>query len=73
MKEVDLKIANKIFPNKNLEVKPEFKALTKEVFLSEEQQLDYSKSSEAVKTINQWCEDNTNKKIKDLLKPGKNF
>ncbi|XP_043485057.1 antichymotrypsin-2-like isoform X8 [Leptopilina heterotoma] len=69
VKEVDLKLANKIFPSVNLEVKPEFKALTKDNFRSEEQQVDFSKSSEAAKTINTWCEEKTNKKIKDLIKP----
>lgn len=70
---MDLKLANKIFPSVNLEVKPEFKALTKNNFRSEEQQLDFSKSSEAAKTINAWCEEKTNNKIKDLIKPGEDL
>ena len=42
---------------------------TQEYFLADPQGLDFSKSQEASNTINQWVEEQTKEKIKDLIKP----
>ena len=42
---------------------------TQDYFLAEPQGLDFSQSQEASKTINQWVEEQTKNKIKDLVKP----
>ncbi|XP_033215196.1 antichymotrypsin-2-like isoform X4 [Belonocnema kinseyi] len=69
VKDVELRLANKIFPKKGLEIKPEFKALTADSFRSAEEQLDFAQSAESASIINAWCQNKTNNKIKDLIKP----
>ncbi|XP_015122619.1 leukocyte elastase inhibitor isoform X2 [Diachasma alloeum] len=64
---VDLKLANKIFLAENVTVNPEFMEVTESVFKSAVQNVDYSEPEEASKTINSWCEQQTNSKIKDLF------
>lgn len=42
---------------------------TQEYFLADPQGLDFSQAQEASHTINQWVEEQTKEKIKDLVKP----
>lgn len=63
-------IANKLYANNLYEIKSEFNAVAQKTFSSEAQTLDFSKSSEAVKTINGWVESKTNNKIQNLLSDG---
>ena len=67
---MELKVANKIFPSKSVEVKPEFKEMTANVFRSASEQLDYSDPTTAATIINNWCANNTEGKIKDLISAG---
>ncbi|XP_063995364.1 antitrypsin-like isoform X2 [Diachasmimorpha longicaudata] len=64
---VDLKLANKIFLAQNVTVNPDFKEVSESIFKSAVQNVDYSAPKEASKTINDWCEQQTNSKIKDLF------
>nr|XP_050844522.1 antichymotrypsin-2-like isoform X2 [Vespula vulgaris] len=71
VKDVELRLANKIFINKQFTVKPSFQELTQSAFLSTSENLDFSQNLQAAGTINQWVEEQTNKRIKDLIKPDK--
>lgn len=64
-----LKIANKVYVMKNYSVKKTFQDVATKSFASEAQSLDFAKNVESSNTINAWVEDNTNNKIKDLIKP----
>ena len=70
-KQVELGLANKIFLANSFEPKAEFNEVTGKFFRSEAQSLNFQKGIEASKTINDWCEEQTNYRIKDLIKPGK--
>jgi serpin B len=72
-RKAEIKTANKIFTNTGFEMKQEFKDVTKDSFNSEAQMLDFKKSEEASKTINDWAEEKTNNKIKNLVAPGNFF
>jgi serpin B len=64
-----LAIANSVWYNKDLfTVKSDFSNLSKTWFDTQITGLDYSSPDKAVKTVNKWCEDNTNGLIKDMLK-----
>ncbi|XP_043499826.1 serine protease inhibitor 3/4-like isoform X4 [Polistes fuscatus] len=67
--DVELRLANKVFINKEFSVKPTFQELTQNAFLSSSQSLDFSQSALAANTINQWVEEQTKNRIKDLVKP----
>ncbi|XP_024947046.1 serine protease inhibitor 3/4 isoform X2 [Cephus cinctus] len=69
IKTVDLQIANKIFVAKKFEVNPDYTAITKDIFHSECETVDVSNPTAAAATINSWCANNTNNRIKDLLTP----
>lgn len=62
-----LQIANKLFVQENYKIKPEFNEIAKKSFQSEAQNLNFAKSVESAKTINDWVESKTNNKIKDLI------
>ncbi|CAG9785172.1 unnamed protein product [Diatraea saccharalis] len=69
VKGVDLKIANRIFLPGDVELNEEFGVVSRDVFHSDIKQVDFVKNFEAAATINSWVEDNTNKRIKDLVDP----
>lgn len=54
-------------------MKNEFKTVTETYFRSATECLDFNKSVEAAKIINNWCEINTNNRIKDIIQSGNNF
>lgn len=64
-----LKTANKIYLTKNYSVKNSFNDVAKKCFATEAENLDFTQQSQSAATINGWVEENTNKKIKDLVKP----
>ncbi|XP_053602606.1 alaserpin-like isoform X17 [Plodia interpunctella] len=66
---VELKLASKVYVAANYELNEQFQATTKKVFNSEVQNVNFVKNLEAAKTINTWVEDQTNKRIKDLVEP----
>ncbi len=66
-KEVVFKIANAIYYDNRFSVKPGFLSVTREVYDAEINGLDFSSPS-AVKTINNWVEENTNGKINEIIR-----
>lgn len=63
-----MRLANKVFTAESLPVKPEYLTTMKDVFNSAIQKVDFAKSAEAAGTINQWCQQQTNNRIKDIVK-----
>ncbi|KAK0170427.1 hypothetical protein PV328_010993 [Microctonus aethiopoides] len=68
-KEVDLRLANKIFIADGFAVKSEFKNTSETIFRSASENIDFTKPVMASKTINQWCEQQTNDRIKNIVEP----
>lgn len=68
---VELRLANKIYTKIGFPIKTAYKELTATKFLSASQEVDFARSTEAAKTINDWCEEQTNHRIKDVIQPGK--
>jgi len=60
--------ANKIFPAEGFTVAKKFDDTAVNVYHSGVQNIDYKNPEVAANTINQWVEDQTNKKIKNLIK-----
>lgn len=61
--------ATKIYFQQGVSAKPAFNDITKRVFASQAQAVDFAKNQEAAKIINTWVESQTNNKIKDLVSP----
>ncbi|KAJ8940168.1 hypothetical protein NQ318_019377 [Aromia moschata] len=68
--DVTLLIANKLFLKENYKLQKEFNSIATEHFFAEVQLLDFVKSEAAAKSINDWVEEKTNNKIKDLIDSG---
>jgi serpin B len=69
--QVKLAVANSLWPQKGLAFLPDYLALCQKYYGSSIQPVDYSGHTEAArKTINDWVEARTNRKIVELLKPG---
>nr|CAD7569671.1 unnamed protein product [Timema californicum] len=64
-----LEIANKVFTQQNYVIKEDFQALVKKSFLSEAQALNFADNVVSAGVINQWVEEKTKNKIKDLISP----
>jgi serpin B len=68
---VKLAVANSLWPQKGFAFLPDYLALCREYYDSSVVPVDYRGHTEAArKTINDWVEARTNRKIVDLLKPG---
>ncbi|MBX7105169.1 MAG: serpin family protein [Gemmataceae bacterium] len=65
-----LRIANAVWGGKGLVFRPEYIDLTQKHYGGGLKQVNFGNPPEAMKTINSWVEDQTNNKIKDLLRPG---
>lgn len=50
-------------------MKQTFQELTQSAFLSASENVDFSQNIQAAGTINQWVEEQTNKRIKNLIDP----
>lgn len=68
---MNLTIANRIFVNGGIELKKDFKGVTKDFFRSEAEKVDFYKGAEAVKIINDWAASQTDQKITKILNDGK--
>ena len=64
-----LRVANRLWGQKGYPVLPEFLALTQQQYGAAMQLLDFAQAAAASREINQWVEDQTNGKIKDLIPP----
>ncbi|XP_075970393.1 alaserpin-like isoform X2 [Anticarsia gemmatalis] len=69
VKGVELKQANKVYVSSGFTLNDEFAEVSKNVFHSEVQNVDFSDQTGTAKQINEWVEDHTNKRIKDLVDP----
>ncbi|CAH1236757.1 unnamed protein product [Diabrotica balteata] len=69
VEDVTLLMANKVYVKNEYELKDEFKDKVVNNFFSEVQNIDFSQSAAAAKTINTWVEEKTKDKIKDLIQP----
>ncbi|XP_061377811.1 alaserpin-like isoform X3 [Danaus plexippus] len=67
VKGVTLKTASKIYVAKNFELNSEFADLTRNVFGSEVANVDFNENVKVANEVNQWVEDQTNHRIKDLV------
>ncbi|KAJ8395515.1 hypothetical protein AAFF_G00032490 [Aldrovandia affinis] len=66
-----LKLANRLYGEKTFDFLPEFLESTRKFYHADLVPLDFmGATDESRKTINQWVEEQTESKIKDLLKPG---
>ncbi|XP_028982353.1 uncharacterized protein LOC107043756 [Diachasma alloeum] len=70
IKSVQLKLANRIFVGDDFKIKPEFQQITETYFRSVSQNVNFKNTVEASKTINNWCKEKTNDRIKDVVQPG---
>jgi serpin B len=64
---VTLEVANKIYVQKGLKLKAEYKQLTAGTFRSEAAEMDVSKPEEVVKDVNAWADEKTHHKINKIL------
>ncbi|XP_047514957.1 alaserpin-like isoform X5 [Pieris napi] len=69
VKGVELKTASKIYIASNYELNENFATTTRDVFNSEVKNVDFTQGQKTASEINAWVEDQTNKKIKDLVDP----
>ncbi|XP_075970391.1 alaserpin-like isoform X2 [Anticarsia gemmatalis] len=69
VKGVVLKQANKVYVRTGYTLNDVFAAVSKSVFNSDLQNIDFSNREGSANEINQWVEDNTNKRIKNLISP----
>jgi serpin B len=65
-----LRVANRLWGQKGYPIRPEFLALTREQYGAEMSLLDFAQAESARAEINQWVEQQTNGKIKDLIASG---
>ena len=65
-----LHTANKLYIKNNFVIKDEFKHAASVVYQTHPESVDFTKSVEAAKTINDWVGDHTNNKIRDLINSG---
>ena len=66
-----ISVANSLWPQKGYPFLPEYIGLLKQYYGTSATPLDYAGATEAArKTINDWVEQKTNRKITDLIKPG---
>lgn len=61
-------VANKMYVMENYSIKPSFNAIATKSFNSDAQTVNFADNEVAAGKINKWVEDNTNNKIKDLIK-----
>ena len=67
---VTLRSANRIYVDNGDKLLPDFMSLLKRYYFAEPKNIDFkADSNKASREINKWVEQQTNEKIKDLLKP----
>ncbi|MGA1823005.1 MAG: serpin family protein, partial [Thermoplasmatota archaeon] len=69
--EVELNTANSIWPQEDYHILPEYVQIIEDVYKGNAQELDYINDPEGSReTINDWVEQKTNDRIKDLIPQG---
>ena len=61
--------ANSLWVDDEINLLPEFKALTKKFYNTSENKVDFIKADKAAEVINKWVADNTSQMIKKLVSP----
>ncbi|XP_026751078.2 alaserpin isoform X1 [Galleria mellonella] len=69
VKGIELRMANKVYIPLQFALNDDFAAVSRNVFDSEVQNVDFTKSQATAKSINAWVESQTNNRIKDLVSP----
>lgn len=64
-----LRVANRLWGQKGFTIRPEFLALKRQQYGAEMLLLDFAQAVAAAQEINQWIQQQTNDKIKDLVTP----
>ncbi len=64
-----LKIANTLFVMSGFDLTPQYAQRSQEMFQATPNFVDFNESGKSASTINKWVEDQTNSRIKDLVKP----
>lgn len=68
---ITLSTANRLWAERNYDFLPDFLSLSERAYLAQVAQMDFMKNPEAARAeINQWTEDQTDNRIKDLLPYG---
>ena len=67
--EINLSVANSLWPQQDYKFLDEYLSLTKKHYGVSINPVDYKRVREAAQTINKWVEDKTQDKIKDIIKP----
>jgi serpin B len=68
---IEFHLANRLFVQRGFELRASFLDQVKNSYGAEPKELDFAGAPEAARlTINQWAEDNTKGKIRDLIPPG---
>jgi serine protease inhibitor len=68
---VDMKVANNLWTQDGLDIEEDYEKIVKERYFADIDDVDFqSDPSGAIKEINDWVEEQTNGKIKDILQPG---
>jgi serpin B len=62
-----LRVANRLWGQNGYPIRAEFLDLTREQYEAQMKQVDFAHAAEASREINQWVEQQTNDKIKDLI------
>jgi serpin B len=65
-----LRVANRLWGQKGYAIRPEFLTLTRQQYGAEMRTVDFAQAAAASREINQWVEEQTNDKIRDLIPPG---
>ena len=65
-----LHVANRLWGQKGYPIRPEFLTLTRQQYGAEMLLVDFAQAETASREINDWVEQQTNGKIKDLIPPG---
>lgn len=65
----ELRVANRLWAQRGYAIRSEFLTLTRRQYDAPMQLLDFAESEAARREINEWVEDRTNGKIKELLSP----
>ncbi|XP_063224085.1 leukocyte elastase inhibitor-like isoform X5 [Bacillus rossius redtenbacheri] len=64
---ITLEVANKVFAQAGFGIKPEFSDVARRHYLSEAQEVNFGDAAASAQTINQWVEERTRNKIKNLI------
>ncbi|MGH7470050.1 MAG: serpin family protein [Longimicrobiales bacterium] len=67
-RQVTVTLANSMWPDRNLNVQPQFTASLRNFFSAEVRPIDFSNSTAAAEAINKWAEAATRGRIKELFK-----